>query len=221
MISILCPTRNRPENIKRLFNSAVSTADEGIEFVFYIDEDDTKSESVLDNLPVKSIKGKRIVLSQMWNECADMASGDIMMHAGDDLVFKTTGWDTLVKEVFKQFPDGIAFVYGRDGYSPDDFGTHGFLHKNWVTATGYFVPPYFSSDYNDTWLNDVAKRIGRHVFLPDLLIEHMHPICGKGEWDRTHEERLERGRLDNVSQLYESLLDERIRDAEKLKRFMK
>ena len=45
-----------------------------------------------------------------------------------------------------------------------NFLTHGFLHRNWVETVGYFVPPYFSSDFNDTWLNEVADMIGRKIY---------------------------------------------------------
>lgn len=223
MISILCPTRKRPSNIQRLYDSVMHTVDkpEEVELIFYVDEDDVETLDFLADFPVTYFVGRRIVLSKMWNKCADIANGDILMHGGDDIVFRTNGWDTKVRDAFAAYPDRIAFVYGRDGYAPDDFGTHGFIHRNWVNAVGYFVPPYFSSDWNDTWLNEVAKSIGRHVFIPDMFIEHMHPVAGKGEWDITHQERLSRGEKDGVAQQYEKLAKKRALDVAKLRKVMR
>jgi glycosyltransferase involved in cell wall biosynthesis len=221
MISILIPTMNRPENIKRIYKSAMATADpDNIEFVIYIDEDD-RSYDGIEFKRLRKVIGPRIVLSEMWNKCYEVATGPIFMHCGDDIIFRTQGWDKIVEETFESFPDNIVFVFGNDG-SPHNgsFGTHGFIHKDWVDAVGYFVPPYFSSDFNDTWLNDVARMIGRHQHIP-ILTEHMHPDLDKGPLDITHKERIERHQKDNVGEIYTNKLPERQADADKLKAVMK
>jgi hypothetical protein len=145
----------------------------------------------------------------MWNECWRHAHGPILMHCGDDIVFRTQGWDTMVRNVFERYPDRIVFVHGDDGYWQDRLGTHGFLHHRWTEAVGTFCPPYFSSDYNDAWFTEVARELDRKVYLPDLLTEHLHPAFGKAPMDQTHLERIERGRRDNVDQRYIDLAPER------------
>lgn len=215
MISVLLPSRGRPTEFKRLYDSAMDTAKGPIEFVVYRDIDDPTEYHQADNITF--IKGERIVLSQMWNECYRQAKGPYYMHCGDDIIFRTPGWDEIVMNAFPE--DKIAFVFGNDGYWGNTFGTHGFIHKNWIEAVGYFVPPYFSSDYNDTWLNDVAKLIGRRLYV-DILTEHMHFAFGKGPLDQTHQERLDRHQADNVDQLYVDKSSERDADAEKLRRCM-
>lgn len=217
MISLLCPTRKRPHNIKRLYQSILDAADrpDEVELVIYIDDDDHSYDDMdLPNL-VKVI-GPRIVLSSMWNHCFEESNGDILMHCGDDIVFRSSGWDTKIKEVFDNYPDKIVLVYGDDGYKHEKLATHSFLHRKWVNAVGYFCPPYFSCDYNDNWLTELAEKIGRKVYLPDVYTEHMHPVAKKAVWDKTHRERLERGRRDDVANLYRKLETERIKDAKKL-----
>jgi glycosyltransferase involved in cell wall biosynthesis len=221
MISVLLPTRGRPRNIKRLHKSILATADNfrDIELIIAVDDDDKSMDKLLNSPPTNTtiFSCKRQVLSQYWNDCYKKANGDILMHCGDDIVFRTKGWDTKVKETFERFPDNIVFIFGNDG-SPHNgkFGTHGFIHRKWAETVGYFVPPFFSSDYNDTWLNDVAKMIGRHVHI-DILTEHMHPDLKKARLDKTHKERIERHQRDNVGQLYESKHNERVEDANKLR----
>lgn len=224
MISILLPSRNRPDNIKRLVRTIQETADnfEDIEIIVRLDDDEPQLEAYMDSPPPNTIlfTGDRVVLSQLWNECYEKAHGEILMHAGDDILFQTRGWDTIVKSTFAEYPDNIVFVFGNDG-SPHNgnFGTHGFIHKDWAEAVGYFVPPYFSSDYNDTWLNDVARMIGRHRHI-DILTEHLHPDLGKAEYDTTHKERLERHKRDNVHQIYVDKEQERQSDAQKLQKII-
>jgi hypothetical protein len=222
-IAILCPTRKRVSSVERLINSALENASipELIEFIFYLDNDDLETEDFLKNKNnVSFIKGERIVLSEMWNECSKIAKADIMMHCGDDIIFRTKNWDSLILDSFAKFDDKIIFVHGNDGYWEDKLGTHGFLHKNWVKTVGYFVPPYFSSDFNDTWLTEVSNMISRKVYVPELLTEHMHPAFGKGNWDVTHQERLERHKRDNPESLYNQFYSKRVEDAQKLINFI-
>lgn len=221
MISILCPTRGRPNNMRRLFESVYSTADsKDIEIIFYIDADDGPSIDMALELGTSSIVGPRIVLSEMWNRCYEMSRGGILMHCGDDIIFRSDSWDTLVLKAFDEVSDKILLVYGRDGLQDEGLGTHTFMHRKWAETVGYFVPPYFSSDYNDTWLNDVAIAIGRRKYIPEIYTEHMHPAAGKSEWDKTHQERIARHQADKVEELYNSLIHEREADAAKLRAVM-
>ena len=214
-----------------MVTSALTTATDPhrLEFVFYVDNDDDSYDfdtiKALTPSPlVKVVRGPRIVLSKMWNLCWEVASGPFYLHTGDDLVFRTPGWDQRFLEPFDAVPDKILFVHGDDGAWGErgpNFGTHGMIHANWTDTVGYFVPPYFSSDYNDTWLNDVANALGRRRYV-NVLTEHMHFAFNKGPLDETHRERLERHARDNVDALYYSAEHETLRgqDVEKLKAFI-
>lgn len=227
MISILLPTRARPSNVHRLVKSVLETADnpEHIEFVVRIDDDDPKRAELLENPPQKSLifTGPRIVLSEMWNECAHKSKGDIMMYCADDIVFRTPAWDKRVKEIFEQLNDKIAFVFGRDGSIHDGkYGTHGFVHRKWLETLGYICPPHFSGDYSDTWINDISKLVDRHIFI-DILTEHLHPDFGKAELDEVYTEKYDRMNRDKVADLYFSveMSKRRLADAEKLRKVMR
>lgn len=218
MISLLAPTRNRPDWALRMWESAQATAVGDIELVLYVDDDDP-SLSELDAIEDATIViGDRCVLSDTWNRAYAKAEGNIVMQAADDLVFRSHGWDKAVAEAFPH--DGIALVYGRDGYQDEKLATHGFVTRKWVETVGYFLPPWFVSDYSDLWIDDVAEKIGRRVFLPEVYIEHMHPDAGKAELDRTHRERLERHKRDDPGRLYASLANDREMDAVKLAQVM-
>lgn len=222
MISILVPSRGRPEQLADMWATACETASGEIELIYRIDDDDPRlGDYTMFGGRIRRLIGPRThAMTRYWNECATQAEGDIMMHAGDDVRFRSADWDTHVYAAFARYPDHILFVHGRDGVHDERMGTHGFLHRRWVQIVGHFLPPHFSSDWADTWLNDVADMLGRRMFLATVYTEHMHPVVGKGEWDLTHRERLERGRQDNVDQLYRDLAPEREEWATKLREAM-
>lgn len=223
MISLLVPTRKRPDNLKRFYESAMATANapKDVEVVAYVDDDDDSYDFSLPRL--RYVRGPRIVLSEMWNKCYDIALGPIYGHMGDDIIFRSDNWDALIKNIFSSYEDKILFVHGDDmsDVHRNNFGTHGFIHKNWVDAVGYFVPPYFSSDFNDTWLNDVANALDRRIYIDAIKTEHMHYVFGKSEKDQTHEERLARHANDRVDEIYRAKKPERDADVEKLRKVMK
>ena len=217
-VSLLCPSRYRATQLEEMVESARAHADSRVQVVVYADADDpTDYESVLD---IELIRGPRVVLSAAWNICQIVADGPIYGHLGDDIRFRTSGWDTKITEAFASYPDNIVLVHGDDGIHGRNLGTHSFLHEDWVNAVGYFVPPLFSSDYNDTWLNEVADSIGRRHYLPDVYTEHLHVVVGKAPMDRNTEERLERHARDNPEGLYERTAHLRDRDANRLREVM-
>jgi len=225
MISILVPTRKRPDKMQTLIQSIINTTHNlaNVELIFYIDEDDLESiiklkevKQLTSALTIKHVIGPRILLSKTWNRCFEIARGDIIMHGGDDIVFRTANWDIEIENAFNQYDDKIVLVYGRDGFHDEKLSTHGFIHRRWIETIGHFLPPFFSSDYNDTWLFEVATLINRTCYLDSILIEHMHYIVGKSEYDETYREREARGEVDNVKELYTYLAPLREADASKL-----
>lgn len=220
MISLITPTRARPGRFLEMSESAVKTASSEIEFCVYVDEDDPQLEAyqalALFSNQIRLSVGPRCVLSEAWNRAAEMAQGDILMLCADDLLFRTKGWDQRIREEFEKVPDRIVLVHGRDGYQDARLATHPFLHRRWIDVVGTFMPVYFSAWYNDTWLTEVADRIGRRVFLSDVLIEHMHPAPGKVAMDRTYEEQEERRQRDDMDNVFASLAGEREQWARRL-----
>jgi hypothetical protein len=97
MISILTPTRGRPDNVKRLIDSAFSTArfPEQVEFLFYVDLDDDSFPSELESSNVRVIHGPRMWLSVLQNILYANCNGEIVMYSGDEL------WDALDKTIVR------------------------------------------------------------------------------------------------------------------------
>lgn len=217
-ISVIAPTRGRPDSVKRLVDSIRATSHAMPEVIVYVDEDDETMRDEIEG--VTYLRGPRITLSQCWNEAAKIATGDILMVGADDIVFKTPQWDRMVISTFESCPDKLILVHGDDGHWGKDFGTHPLVHRKWYEAVGYLLPPYFVSDYGDTWLNEVANQLGRRVYLP-FVTDHLHPAWNKGPWDKTHGERLDRGAKANVADLYYKMKPNLLADVDKLRAAIK
>jgi hypothetical protein len=193
-ISILCPSRGRPKQLERFIDSAILSAESpcDIEFLFYIDEDDKTFENFdktyFSKANIKILRGKRLWISLAQNFLYSQSSGNILMAAADDFVFKTKGWDTLVLDTFESLDDKLYLVYGSDGGTyQKTLAIYGFFHRDWVDTIGYWAHPGRGSLY-DLWAFEVAKKIDRLIYLPDLVIEHVHYRQGekKAIFDETY-----------------------------------
>lgn len=223
MISLVVPSRGRPAALRQMIASAETTADDPDQVEVCVradDDDDLAAYQQVYDLPTHWCIAKRGVMANAWNDGAAAAHGDILMMAADDLRFRTQGWDTAVRQAVEKVHDRIVLVYARDGHADERMATHPFVTRKWVDAVGRFTAPYFESDYVDLWLHDVATRIDRAVYLPDVLIEHMHPSFGKGEWDRTHEERMARAKGLSLPAIWAHCEPDREREARRLREAM-
>lgn len=216
-ISLLCPTRQRPQRLRNMIESVKATACVMPEILCYVTPDDSTYNGQ-DFSPAKIVHGPRVIMSSLWNQIIPFATGDILMLCADDVIFRTPGWDLIVEMTFAAVPDRILLAYGDDG-SPNgkNFGTLPFVSRRWVEVVGYFTGPGFSADFSDTWPFDVAWMIDRVKFLP-ILTEHVHWLWNKAEKDKTYQENEERFQQDRPDLLYDSRLSERLLDAEKLKK---
>lgn len=169
MISILCPSRGRPELAKRMIESALKTASHPIEIILYLNDDDAKLNEYKELISSKYYRiGPDRSPGYSWNKLAEECKGDILFLMGDDATFETPGWDNIVVEAFNRFPDKIACVYPVVPGLKKVNNPHFCVHRNWVNTLGYFVPPHFWHWYVDTWTRDLAKKLDRYVCLENF-----------------------------------------------------
>jgi glycosyl transferase/beta-hydroxylase protein BlmF len=217
-ISVICPSRGRQEQLLKMINSARLSADlpESIQFCIYIDDDDdgyNYSAEILKSLNIKFLQGPRFWLSGMFNSLLTIASGDFIFWCGDDVEFKTKGWDTKMKNEILKFQDNICVVYVNDlANYPQKYATIGMVHRKWVSLFGHVFTPHMRDNGIDFWISDISRAIGRLIYLPDVHVEHMQFRQGKGELDGTYLDRINSHKMYSPASLYKSLKDERRRD---------
>lgn len=173
MISVLCPSRSRPAIAKRMYDSAIKNPGCQIDIKFFLNHDDPQLNLYRSFLsPNQYIVGPNQSPVFSWNLMAQESKHDIMFLVGDDCVFESDLWGVKVVEAFDQYPDKIACVFPslNDRRFPADSNPHFCLHKNWITALGYFIPPWFHLHYIDTWIAEITKSIGRFHRIKDFVM---------------------------------------------------
>ena len=200
-ISILTPTRNRPNNCERFIKSIYNTAKNpgNIELHFYVDNDDPSLEaykSLAKHCYEEYNKfykcefefGEPMSVSQSWNIIATKSTSYLLIMGNDDLIYRTPEWDTrLIQNLaikYKQDPLWVSWF--NDGINADRHCAFPIISREWYDTVGYFAPGCFNFGYNDTWVFDIAKRLDRTHYIPDILVEHMHFSKGKSDMDDTY-----------------------------------
>lgn len=60
--------------------------------------------------------------------------------------------------------------------------------RSTLAATGHMVPPGAVHLFlDDAWLA-LGRALGAITYLPDVVVEHVHPIAGKAQWDAGYAE---------------------------------
>jgi len=160
-----------------------------IEFIVYLNLESKEYEPL--NFPNTTfLYGPKLSISSMTNKALAASSGEILMYAADDIVFRTNGWDDIVRNRFKNLKYNFGLVYGDD-LSPNSphIATHGFVSKDLSLLLGWLLPPFFRDQFADTYLTRIARMSGILNYVPELQIEHMHPNWEKKNLDQSYSNR--------------------------------
>lgn len=103
----------------------------------------------------------------------------IIGNLGDDHRPRTHGWDKAITEALAE--PGIA--YGNDLLQGQKLPTAPFISASIVLALGWYFLPTCQHMYVDDAVRAMGDRLGVLHYLPDVVIEHVHPGAGKAEMD--------------------------------------
>jgi hypothetical protein len=183
MIALLCPTRGRPEQFKRMCESVKSTSTAN---VIHEIVSGTNAGSGAHYCRYDGIFPEDTPTVFMWNMLAGKAHPDtkLFMLAADDMIFSTPGWDEALLDHYSKLENKIHCYHLQD--SRDKNGVpHPILTREWIEAMGWFVPPYFLHWEIDVWTNEIAKANNCFTHLRDF--ELIHDKCNdRGRPDQTH-----------------------------------
>lgn len=185
-ISIIVPSRARPQNCVRLLDSFnKTTPSEDVTIDFCISEDDPYVDAYLETVPQSIWIGSDNTLGTILNTMAvEFAkSSDIIGFVGDDVIMRTENWDEIVKSRFRK----NAIMYPNDGHQGEGLPTSVFMDANIIRKLGYMVYPKLTHLYIDNHWRELGLRLGTLDYLADVDMEHMHPFAGKAEMDETYE----------------------------------
>jgi hypothetical protein len=188
-LTVYIPTRGRPEQALRMQEQFYKTAVLNTRAFFILSEDDPKLSEYRDLHYVTSVMPTQRGFTYPLNigylrdrrETYSYAVG----FMGDDHFPRTVGWDEKVVAELKNM--GSGFVYGNDKLQGEKIPTQVFVTADIPLALGYFTLPFLKHLYADNFWLDFGRGLGAIKYLPDVVIEHMHPGAGKAPHDEGYE----------------------------------
>jgi len=185
---IVVPSRGRPDNIRELINSFSNTCVADTHLWVCVDDDDPELEGYREALRLAPSGAYRLIVGEpsrigpILNRVVPEAAqkSDVVGFMGDDHRPRTLAWDQLYINNLRSMRTGV--VYGNDLYQGPNIPTQVAMTSNIVKATGYFVAPGAKHLYLDNMWKDIGNAVGIR-YLDDVVVEHMHPCAGKGDWD--------------------------------------
>jgi hypothetical protein len=175
---IIVPSRERPHNAVR-FLTALEAAGGGADVVFGVDWDDPTR----DQYPPPVFPDRRRGMNGTLNHIA-VANADHYRYlgfAGDDHRVRTPGAARTICDTLDRLGTGVC--YGNDLIHGQGLPTAVFMTADIVRTLGYMAPPILKHlCMDDSWLA-LGQALDAIEYLPDVIIEHMHPLVGKAPSD--------------------------------------
>lgn len=184
MIAIFVPSRGRPRRAAEMVQSVRDTATGPVTVVVAVDPDDPTVAEYQRKVPGVVVLPERLRYVATLNRLAaeHWDTHDILGAYGDDVIFRTRGWDERIQEALAT--PGIAF--GNDLAHQDGFPTAVFMSSVIAQALGWLALPRCRHLYVDNAWQLIGERLGILRYLPDVVIEHMHEVYGKAPKDQTY-----------------------------------
>jgi len=180
---VIVPSRGRPAKARECYDAFMATALlPSTKMVFVVDTDDgTFADYVGAKLPIVSYEHEGGGMGPPLNAAVkDLAPHhSIVGFVGDDHRFRTDGWDIEMTRCLDHKP---GFAYGND-LARHDIPTQVFVSVPIVLALGWMSLPGARHLYLDNTWATLGSGADCLSYLPDVVIEHMHPIYGKAEMD--------------------------------------
>lgn len=235
MIVVLCPTRGRPHAALEMAKSFRDTATLfATELILVVDSDDPLLGEYADvvNSASLNVSSTRIYLppnsvrlmvvpggslTKATNDAAARVWDDdcIIGHVGDDHRFRTVGWDVKIERTLSR--PGVA--YGDDLLQHATLPTAVFMSSVIPRTLGWYALPGTAHMKIDTAWKDLGALTGRLRYMPEIVIEHLHPSVGKSPEDDGYQ-RARDGRRRDKEVYMEWVTKSRARDIEALRRVL-
>lgn len=204
-IALIVPSRGRPNNIDRLHNALLATAS-CVDLIVAVDNDDPHLPGYRDiharhDQAFALGVGPRLRLVGTLTATALAVEHRYVGFMGDDHMPRTRGWDEQYLTALGEIgPGGI--VYGNDMLQGETLPTHVVMDRRIVDALGFMAPPVLTHLYVDNFWKDLGEALGTLRYLPDVIVEHLHPVAGRAEWDSTYSETNSGERYEKDEQAY-------------------
>ena len=194
-ISVLLPTRGRPQPLEHCLRSLMGRArnPQRVEIMIAFDDDDTESiehfsthiQPYLDDLGVEytAMQFQRLGylrLNEYLNALAAQSQGSWLFFWNDDAEMETQDWDQIIMDNSKEF----ALLRAETNHE-HPYAIFPILPRKWIEITGHLSP----HQINDAWTSQVAWMLDIVKNIPVMIHHKRYDLTGENH-DSTFKERI-------------------------------
>lgn len=175
-LGLLVPSRGRPNNVARLWDSMQATCAGRTTLLVGLDADDPARDAYPPGPGYVIQDGMRYVTA--WVNYLALATYGMFAFigtVGDDNTCQTIGWDDRIRDALGRQP--FAFANDRYPREPGSLSCHVFMRAEVVKILGYFGPPEISHMYVDVAWMAWCLAAG-YEYLDDVMLPHAHYTLG-------------------------------------------
>ena len=189
---VIVPSRGRPEAVRELNRAISDTRIADTRLLLALDQNDPVLDEYPDIWQIVGTENHSMVdaLNLAANYLANGGTSFLgeqqyaIGFMGDDHRPVTPGWDKLYLDALREMGTGI--VYGNDLLQGENLPTQCAMTSDIVRALGWMAPPSLTHLFVDNVWKVLGNGAGCLRYLPDVIVEHMHPVAGKADWDEGH-----------------------------------
>lgn len=183
---IVVPTRGRPHVVQEMTSAFWGTRTGIAELCFAIDATDPEVEAYQ-----KQLYGRPSWVSSIIGPSTNMVEAlrgatwqivkreEAIGFMGDDHRPRTYGWDAYFDGAIKR----RHMVYGNDLLQGPMLPTHIVMPAKMIELLHGICPLTLTHLYVDNYWKTLGTSAGCIEYMGEVVIEHMHPVAGKAEWD--------------------------------------
>jgi len=192
---VVVPTRGRPHAVVPIVEAwNVTGAWDDAELLFVVDADDPTLPNYRDALALARPDGwpapAGLMVADRWQPLVPKLNEAVAAHvddyfalgfAGDDHRPRSASWARTMLAALVDMGTGV--VYGNDLLQGKRLASSWVMTSDIVRTLGRMVPAPVEHMACDNAVMALAGEAGCLAYLPDVVIEHLHPLAGKAEWD--------------------------------------
>jgi hypothetical protein len=180
---IVVPSRGRPGRARELAAAVGASCTASTRLVFALDDNDV---TAVEYQGWKVFLSSRTMVEALNMAAVDAATDTFAVaFLGDDHLPRTVGWDEAYLDALHGLGSGL--VYGNDLLQGRGLPTQVAMTSDIIRALGYMAPPALTHLYVDNFWASLGNEAGCIRYLPDVIVEHRHPVAGKAALDEGYE----------------------------------
>jgi hypothetical protein len=181
-ISVVLPSRARPERLSDLLESISLTATDAtkLEVVILLDDDDSVNYSQVKTYNIRCnfiVGNSGRTMGELNQECIFNAKGDVIFFSNDDVIFRTLGWDSIVSENISLMPDSRYIFYPNDLFKGSRLCTFPIMDRKFLLENLDIIPACYLGAFMDLHIMDIFQAYSggsKIIYLPNVVCEHQH-----------------------------------------------